>query len=135
MFDRHNLDSNVFSFLAARHFASLTTIRPDGGLHAALVGFVYDQKTARATLILRGRGVKFANLQVAGDDAEVVLCQVAGGSWVTLEGTITLDNSDEARSAALEKYRLRYGETVGDDPTRYAAMIAVRRMYGFVLPT
>jgi F420H(2)-dependent biliverdin reductase len=131
-FDLKNPSESVLAFLQQRCFASLTTTRPDGRLHAALVGFTYVPETAEAFLILRGTGVKQANLRAADGPSPVVICQVDGGKWVSLEGTLTVHDTDEMRSTALAHYRQRYGDGVAADPTRLAGVLQVTRMYGFV---
>jgi F420H(2)-dependent biliverdin reductase len=132
-FDLSDPPESVLAFLQQRCFASLTTIRPgDGGLHAALVGFTYVSKTAEAFLILRGSGVKQANLRAADGPSSVVLCQINGGKWLSLEGLLTVHDNDDMRATALAHYRKRYGEGVAAHPTRLAGVLQVTRMYGFV---
>jgi F420H(2)-dependent biliverdin reductase len=147
VFDRTSPPPHVAAFLHDRHFASLTTVRPDGTLHCALVGFAYDPSTSIAWLILRGSGQKLANLRASAQataneavvgavsrvQSEVVLCQSLGGQWLSLEGSLRLSDDPNDRVEALTRYRQRYGEGVGDDPTRIIAMLTVRKIYGFVL--
>lgn len=65
--------------------------------------------------------------------SEVVLCQSVGGQWLSLEGMLRLSDDPNDRVEALTRYRQRYGDGVGDDPTRIIGIMTVRKMYGFVL--
>ena len=76
-------DESALAFLAERHLASLTTLRPDGTPHVVPVGFSYDVTTRIARVITRRGSVKARNV-AAGSRA--VLCQIDGRRWLTLEG-------------------------------------------------
>ena len=49
--DLHHLSDDVLAFLAERHLATLTTLRPDGSPHVVPVGFSYDPDTKVARII------------------------------------------------------------------------------------
>ena len=128
--DLDALPERTVSLLAERSFATLTTVRPDGRPHTAVVGFSWDAAAKECWLILRGSGVKFRNVEAAGGSQPVTLCQTDAGRWITLEGTLTLRHGPEALAETLHRYRSRYGEQIGDDPTRICAVLTVERAYG-----
>lgn len=93
----------VLAFLAERHLATLTTLRPDGSPHVVPVGFSYDPG-ARLVRIITARSSRKARNLAAGGPAAV--SQLDGGRWLTLEGTATVTD-DPTRVAEAER---RYGE-------------------------
>ena len=125
------LPARTTVLLTERAFAALTTIRPDGRPHTAVVGFVYDADAHECWLILRGSGVKHANLTAAGGEQSVTLCQSGeGGRWITFEGKLRLVPGREALAETLRRYRTRYGDQIADDPSRVAAVLSVTKAYG-----
>jgi F420H(2)-dependent biliverdin reductase len=129
--DLDALPERTTALLADRAFAALTTIRPDGRPHTAVVGYSYDPATHECWLILRGSGVKYGNLTATGGAQPVTLCQLGdGGRWITFAGMLRLVPGPEALAATLRRYRDRYGEQIGDDPTRVCAVLTVTNAYG-----
>lgn len=129
--DLDALPDRTATLLTERAFAALTTIRPGGRPHTALVGYTFDPDTHECWLILRGSGVKFANLAAAGGSQPVTLCQVGdGGRWITFEGDLRLVPGPEALAETLRRYRSRYGDQIADDPARVCAVLAVTNAYG-----
>lgn len=129
--DLDALPDRTLTLLTERGFATLATQRPTGAPHAAVVGYAYDVGTHTAWLVLRGSGVKHANLVTSGGEQRVTLTEVApGGRWITFEGVLTLVPGTDALAASLQRYRGRYGGHVGDDPTRVCGRLDVRRAYG-----
>jgi nitroimidazol reductase NimA-like FMN-containing flavoprotein (pyridoxamine 5'-phosphate oxidase superfamily) len=63
----------VLAFLAERHLATLTTLRPDGSPHVVPVGFTYDPATRTARVITSGTSAKVRHLRAGG--ARVAVCQ------------------------------------------------------------
>ena len=96
----------VLAFLAERHLASLTTLRPAGTPHVVPVGFTYDADTRLARVITARSSRKARNITSGGTGARVAVTQIDGGRWLTLEGTATVTD-EEARVAEAER---RYGE-------------------------
>ena len=130
-FDQDNLPERTLALLNDRAFAVLATARPDGRLHAALVGFTYRADEREAWLVLRGSGVKFRNITARGASIPATLTQVGdGGRWITLEGSLALLSGHDALSEAMRRYRIRYGEDIASDETRRAGLLQVKRMYG-----
>ena len=94
---------DVLAFLAERHLASLTTLRPDGSPHVVPVGFSYDADASLVRIITARSSRKAAN--IAGDP-RVAVTQIDGGRWLSLEGTAFVTD-EEGRVAEAER---RYGE-------------------------
>ena len=114
-------------------FAGLTTVRPDGRPHTAAVGYSWEPPALECWLILRGSGVKYTNLNAAGGQQSVTLCQHGdGGRWISFEGILRLVPGPDALAETLRRYRVRYGAHIGDDPTRVCAILAVHRATGTV---
>src|SRR6478735_6004974 len=87
---------DVLAFLAERHLATLTTLRPDGSPHVVPVGFTYDPATRTARVITSGTSAKVRHLRAGG--GRVAVCQVEGRRWLTLEGTAVV--RDDAAAVA-----------------------------------
>lgn len=126
-YDVSDLPSAVLDFLAERHLASLTTLRPDGSPHVVPVGFSWDndehcvriitfEPSAKVTHVLRG-------------SARAAVSQVDGGRWLTLEGVPTVTRDPHRIALAVEGYARRYREP-GSRDNRVAIEIAVDRVMG-----
>ena len=50
-YDPQRLSDEVRTFLAERHLATLTTLRPDGSPHVVAVGFTWDDDAGLARVI------------------------------------------------------------------------------------
>lgn len=116
----------VRAFLAERHLATLTTLRPDGTAHVVPVGFTWDDRGPTVRVITSGGSVKAANLRNGG---RAVVSQVDGGRWLTIEGEarVTTDPGDVAE--AVRRYGERYRQP-RVNPERVAIEITVDRMMG-----
>src|SRR5690606_20637701 len=77
----------VLAFLSERHLATLTTMRADGSPHVVPVGFTYSPAERLVRVITFAGSVKAHNADRGGRAA---VCQVDGGRWLTLEGTVRL---------------------------------------------
>jgi PPOX class probable F420-dependent enzyme len=119
-------DESALAFLAERHLASLTTLRPDGTPHVVPVGFSYDVTTRIARVITRRGSVKARNV-AAGSRA--VLCQIDGRRWLTLEGEARVREDAAAVVEAVRRYADRY-RPPRPNPERVAIEIAVDRILG-----
>lgn len=116
------------AFLAERHLATLTTLRPDGSPHVVAVGFTWDADAGLARVITFASSRKARNV-LAAPGSRAAVCQVDGGRWLTLEGTAVV-TSDPARVAdAVRRYAERYREP-GERPDRVAIEIHVDRILG-----
>lgn len=121
----------VRAFLAERHLATLTTLRPDGSPHVVPVGFTWDGETGLARVICSRGSMKARNAAAGGRAA---LCQVDGRRWLTLEGSITVRDEPAAIRDAERRYALRY-RTPRANPQRIVLEIRVTRALGNVPAT
>jgi len=119
-------DAAVLAFLAERHLATLTTLRADGSPHVVAVGFTYAPDERLARVITFAGSVKARNAARGGRAA---VCQVDGGRWLTLEGTVRVTADPAAVATAVERYAARYREP-GDRDDRVAIEITVDRILG-----
>jgi F420H(2)-dependent biliverdin reductase len=122
----HDLGSDALAFLAARHLATLTTLRDDGSPHAVPVGFTYDAATATARVITSGASAKARNVRAGG---RVALCQAEGRRWLTLEGTAVVRDDPAAVADAEARYAVRY-RPPRPNPQRVVLEISVDRILG-----
>lgn len=109
--DIEQLEPAVLDFLTERHLATLTTLRSDGSPHVVAVGFTYDVEARVARVITWSASQKAINagrMQLAGQRA--VVCQVDGGRWLALEGTVRLVTDPDGVKPGVERYAVRYRE-------------------------
>lgn len=124
--DPADLPEVVLGFLAERHLATLTTLRPDGSPHVVPVGFAYDVRERLARVIAPAGSRKAANLRGGG---RAVVCQVDGPRWVSLEGAAVV-TAEPARVAAAEAaYAARY-QAPRPRADRVAIEVRVDRVLG-----
>ncbi|MEU3921933.1 TIGR03618 family F420-dependent PPOX class oxidoreductase [Streptomyces sp. NPDC029004] len=114
-------------FLAAPHVGTLTTLRPDGSLHAAPVRFTWDAGTGLARVLTVASSRKARNL-IAAPGSRVALCQVDGFSWVTLEGTATVCEDPRRVADGVRRYARRYWSSPPSPADRVVVEIAVDRV-------
>jgi PPOX class probable F420-dependent enzyme len=126
--DLDHVPAEALAFLAERHLATLTTLRPDGSPHVTPVGFSYDPDARVARLITFSDSRKVANLQ-AQPTTRAAVSQVDGGRWLTLEGPATVTDDADRVARAVAGYAVRY-RTPGERPDRVAIEIAVDHMMG-----
>jgi PPOX class probable F420-dependent enzyme len=115
----------VEAFLAERHLATLTTLRPDGSPHVVPVRFTWDGTLARVMTVASSR--KARNL-TAGPYGRAALCQVAGVRWVTLEGTATVSANPLRVAEGARRYTERFCSPPPAPPDRVVVEIAVDRV-------
>ena len=115
----------VLAFLAERHLATLTTLRPDGSPHVVPVGVTYDPATRTARVITSGTSAKARHLRDGG--ARVAVCQVDGRRWLTLEGTAVVRDDAAAVADAVARYAVRYRQP-RENPARVVLEISVDRI-------
>jgi PPOX class probable F420-dependent enzyme len=123
---------DVLAFLAERHLATLTTLRPDGSPHVVPVGFTYDPATCTARVITSGTSAKARHLrdgQGLDGAARVAVCQLEGRRWLTLEGTAQVRDDAASVAEAVERYARRYRQP-RENPARVAIEISVDRILG-----
>ncbi len=127
-FDLHNLPVGALAMLVERHLATLTVVRPNGRPHVSPVGFTFDPNTSIARVITSSTARK--SVLIAANP-RVVLCQVDGGVWLTLEGTARVSNDPAEVAEAEARYTARY-QAPRVNPNRVAVLISVDRIYGRV---
>lgn len=116
----------VLAFVAERHLATLTTLRPDGSPHVVPVGFSYDPE-ARLVRIITARSSRKARNLAAGGPAAV--SQLDGGRWLTLEGTATVTDDPTRVAEAERRYAERY-QAPRERDDRVAIELRVERILG-----
>lgn len=124
--DPGDLGAAALEFLRKRHLATLTTLRSDGTPHVVPVGFGYDPDARIVRIITIDGSQKVANARRGGRAA---VCQVDGGRWLTLEGTITVTDDPGRVAAAEAAYGERYGAPA-ERSNRVALELRVDRVLG-----
>ncbi len=104
--DPHDLPAVALGFLAERHLATLTTLRPDGSPHVVPVGFTFDPAAGLVRVITFASSRKALNAARSGSRAAV--SQVDGGRWLTLEGSVVVTAEPERVAVAVAAYEVRY---------------------------
>ena len=120
------LPPEALAFLAERHLATLTTLRPDGTPHVVAVGFTWDDEARVARVITNGASRKVAHVR-AGTRA--VVAQVDRARWMSLEGPATVSEDPERVADAVRRYAERYRQPA-ENPRRVVIEIAVDRVLG-----
>lgn len=124
--DPADLGHDLLAFLAERHLATLTTLRPDGSPHVAPVGFTFDADAGLARIITFRSARRVANI---GAGQRVAVSQVDGARWLTLEGRAEVTDDPDRVAEAVRRYAERY-RTPGEREDRVAIEIAVDRVMG-----
>ena len=121
------LSDDLQAFVAERHLATLTTLRPDGTPHVVAVGFTWDPEQALVRVITNGTSRKAAHVRAGSPRA--VVAQVDGPRWLSLEGVPVVSDDPERVAEAVRRYALRYREPA-QNPRRVVVEIAVDRVLG-----
>lgn len=122
------LPDEVTAFLAERHLATLTTLRPDGSPHVVAVGFTWDAEARLVRIITFAPSRKARNLRAA-PGGRAAVCQVDGGRWLTLEGPAEVTDDPARVAEAVRRYAERYRQP-GEREDRVAIEIRVDRVLG-----
>jgi PPOX class probable F420-dependent enzyme len=120
------LSAAGLAFVTERHLATCASLRPDGTPHVTPVGFTWDDNLGVARIITSGTSVKARN---ADHGSPVVLCQLDGRRWLSLEGTPVVRRDAAEVRLAEQRYALRY-RVPRENPLRVVIEVAVRRVYG-----
>jgi PPOX class probable F420-dependent enzyme len=129
--DPAGLPPAALEFLAERHLATLTTLRADGSPHVVPVGFTWEAETGLVRIITHGRSRKAAHIRAGGPAARVVVCQVDGRRWLSLEGRAVVTAQPDRVDDAVARYRRRY-RPPRPNPARVAIEVTVERVLGSV---
>lgn len=121
-----DLTEREHAFLAERHLASLTTVRADGSPHVVPVGFTFDPVAGVARVICSDGTQKVRNIERNGT---VVLCQIAGAAWLSLEGHALIARSAGAIADGERRYGERYQAPRPND-RRVVIEMTVTRILG-----
>ena len=121
-----DLSPEALDFLAVRHLATLTTLRPDASPHVTPVGFTWDAETSTARVIT-SRGSRKTRNAAAGGPA--VHLAEHGRRWLSLEGTTQVLEDQQSVVDAERRYAARYREP-RPNPERVVIAIAVTRILG-----
>jgi PPOX class probable F420-dependent enzyme len=122
------LPQEAEAFVAERHLATLTVLRPDGTPHVAPVGFTWDADTGLVRIITFASALKVQHL-TRRPHPRAAVCQVDGGRWLTFEGPATVTDDPARVAEAVKRYAVRYRQP-GDRPDRVAVEITVDRILG-----
>jgi PPOX class probable F420-dependent enzyme len=125
--DPRALPEDVTAFLAERHLATLTTLRPDGTPHVVAVGFTWDPDAQLVRVITNGASRKVAH--VRGGSPRAVVAQVDRARWLSLEGVPAVSDDPQRVAEAVRRYAERYRQP-GENPRRVVLEIAVDRVLG-----
>ncbi len=122
-----NLTERELEFLVVeRHLATLTTVRADGSAHVVPVGFTFDPETGVARVICSDGTQKVRNVERSG---AVVLCQIAGAAWLSLEGTALVARDASSVGEGERRYAERYQAPRPND-RRVVIEVTVERVLG-----
>nr|WP_284295118.1 TIGR03618 family F420-dependent PPOX class oxidoreductase [Luteimicrobium album] len=116
-------------FVTERHLATLTTLRDDGSPHVVPVAFTWDDDTGVVRITTNRHSVKARNAARRGDGTapRASVCQVEGGRWITLEGSVEVVPDFEEIVDAVARYARRY-RPLEPNPDRVVLRIAVDRV-------
>ncbi len=126
--DPKNLPEELLAFLTERHLATLTIVKSDHTPHVTPVGVTYEHDLGLARVITWADSWKAKHVALLGT-ANVAVCSVDGGRWITLSGTATVTNEPEAVAEAVRRYAQRYRQPKERDD-RVVIEIAVSRVIG-----
>lgn len=121
-----HLGETALAFVRERHLATFTSLRADGSPHVTPVGFTWDQDAGIARIITSGTSGK---ARYAARGGVVVLCQLDGRRWLSLEGTSRVMTEPAAVADAERRYADRY-RVPRENPRRVVIEVAVTRAYG-----
>ncbi|MCU1659079.1 MAG: hypothetical protein JWO57_3735 [Pseudonocardiales bacterium] len=113
-------------FLRDRRLATFTSLYPDGRPHVTPVGFTWDAPSTLARVITSDTSRKARNVATGGP---VVLCQLDGRRWLSLEGMARVTADEASIAEAVARYADRY-RTPRENPRRVAIEIEVTRLLG-----
>ena len=122
------LDDAASAFVAERHLATLTTLRPDGSPHVVAVGFTWDSDAGLARVITFAPSRKARNV-LAAPGGRAAVSQVDGGRWLTLEGPAVVTDDPARVAEGVRRYAARYRDPKERDD-RVVIEIQVDRVLG-----
>ncbi|WP_267494982.1 PPOX class F420-dependent oxidoreductase [Cellulosimicrobium marinum] len=117
-------------FVTERHLATLTTLRADGTPHVVPVAFTWDDEAGVVRITCNRGSVKARNARRVGAEGALpraAVCQVDGGRWITLEGTVEVVEDEAEIADAVERYGRRYRQ-LGPNPERVVLRLTPDRV-------
>lgn len=127
--DPTNPSTEVLSFLAERHLATLSLVHGDGELHVTPVGFSWDNESATARVITWAEAKKVRLIE-ANASLTAALGQVDGGRWLSLHGRATVSADPTVNADAERRYAARYRPPKDRGADRRTIEIQVDRIIG-----
>ncbi len=125
-------DPAYLSFWRERHLCTVTTPRPDGGLHVTPMGVVLDPEGRRAWAVTSRGSVKARNITAGGGaGVPVAVGSVDGRWWASLEGVARVSEDPAVVAEAEERYASRY-RVPRPNPERVAVVVDLLRALGSV---
>lgn len=125
-------DPAYLAFWRERHLCTVTTPRPDGGLHVTPMGVVLDPERRRAWAVTSRGSVKARNVRAGGEaGVPVAIGSVDGRWWASLEGTARTSEDPAVVAEAEERYAQRY-RVPRPNPERVAVVVDLVRALGSV---
>ncbi len=124
-----HLNPEQLVFVTERHLATLTTLRSDGSPHVTPVAFMWDAATGTALMTTERGSAKAVNSRRRRDGRapRAAVCQVDGGRWLTIEGTIEVDDTPQVVADAVARHARRY-HPVEPNPARVVLRLTADRV-------
>lgn len=122
-------DPRLDDFWGERRYASLTSLRRDGTPHTVPVAPVVDRAGRRLLVLASSTSQKVHNVESAGGDARVSLCEIDGRHWVSVEGRAHVAR-DAATLAAAEDFYAQRFRRPRVNPERVIVVVEVDRVLG-----
>ena len=120
------MDERLVDFLTRNHHAVMTTIKPDGAPHVAMVGIgLVDGRLWSSGTQTRRRTKHLRR------DPRSTLCVLERAnpySWLAIESEVAILEGEEAPRQNLALYRVIRGEGPEDEEEYLSAMVRERRL-------
>lgn len=122
------LSERLEAFWTERHLCVLSTVRPDGTVHATPVGATLDVEAGLVRVICSGTSYKARTIRRLGE-AAVAVTQVDGRHWSTIEGRAVVSDDPARVRDAERRYAKRYKEP-RVNPSRVVIEITITKVLG-----
>ena len=108
------LPPSIQAFLSETRFAALATINKDGTPQQSTMWYALDGKTI--LMNTKAGRLKHRNLQ---RDPRASICVLDGYRWVTISGTVELNDDQAVAQADIRRLAIRYhGQEKGEQQSR-----------------
>ncbi|MGW7683870.1 PPOX class F420-dependent oxidoreductase [Kribbella sp. NPDC054772] len=122
------LSEQLIEFWTERHLCVLSTVRPDGTVHATPVGATLDVEAGLVRVICSGTSYKARTIRRLGE-ASVSVTQVDGRRWSSIEGRAVVSDDPARVRDAERRYAKRYKEP-RVNPQRVVLEITITKVLG-----